>query len=216
MAASEMSDPLNYDSKNLDVLRRDLQDLRGRAREEGLIHSDTQERPAVAAGGGAARRFAQMRAGGTGGAEPGEKGKQLATRILAMLRRSIDDDSPLVPGTDFTEAGVKRLMDHLTAPPKGRRATAPLIERLHKFLTIPGQPGGKLIAGASVERIRMLANLLPQVEKYGWDQVKEQMAKRKENRAKQVEAGAVPAPRPAPPAKQPSTKQKRRSKRATA
>jgi hypothetical protein len=216
MATSEMSDPLDYDSKNLDVLRRDLQDLRGRAREEGLIHSDKPDRPAVAAGGGAARRFAQLRQGGTGGAEPGEKGKQLAARILAMLRRSIDDDSPLVPGTDFTEGGVKRLMDHLTAPPKGRRATAPLIERLHKFLAIPAQPGGKMIAGASLERIRMLGNLLPQVEKHGWDQVKEHMAKRKENRAKQVEANVAPAPRTAPATKQPATKQKRRSKRATA
>lgn len=205
-----MSDTQNYDTKNLDVLRRDLKELRNRAKEEGVIRSDVPEQPKVNAGGGAARRFAAMRRGDAGeNADGAEKGKQLATRILAMLRRGNDDDSPNIPGTNFTEDGVKRLMTQLTEPQKGRRATSPLIQKLHKFLTTP-TGGGKTIAGASLERIRMLANLLPQVEKHGWEQVRAHLAKRKENRAAEAEAEEVAE---APP---PAAARQRRGGRRTA
>lgn len=187
-----MSDAQNYDIKNLDALRRDLKELRSRAKEEGVISTEPVEKPKIGVGGGAARRFAAMRRETDEKTETGDKGKQLASRMLAMLRRGPGDDSPTVPGTHFTEHGVQRLMDQLTEPQKGRRANSPVIQKLHKFLTAP--TGGKTIAGASIERIRMLANLLPQVETHGWEQVRSHLAKRKENRAAEPEQVAEPPP----------------------
>jgi hypothetical protein len=184
-----MNDAQDYDSKNLDVLRRDLEELRSRAREEGVI-SQPAEKPKLAVGGVAARRFAAIQKEASEKGEAREKGKQLATRMLTMLRRSSGDNSPIVPGTDFTEQGVERLMNQLTEAQKSRRATSPLIQRLHNLLTT--STGGRTIAGASVERIRMIGNLLPQIETHGWEQVRSQLAKRKENRAAETEEGAGP------------------------
>jgi hypothetical protein len=198
-----MSNSQNYDTKNLETLRRDLGDLRSQAREDGVLRSDTAEKPSGSTAAGAARRFAAIRRNDNGeGPDAEEKGKQLAARLLAMLRRVDNDTSPMVPGTDFTENGIKRLMDQF-ARPKANRRNAPLIDKLQKFLTT-GPSGGKMIAGASVERIRMLANLLPQVEKRGWGQVRSHLARRKEEKAQPaVEALEMP------PAQRPKRAKKR-------
>jgi len=198
-----MSNSQNYDTKNLETLRRDLGDLRSRAREDGVLRPDTAEKPSGSTAAGAARRFAAIRRNDTGeGPDAEEKGKQLAARLLAMLRRVDNDTSLVLPDTDSTENGIKRLMDQF-AQPKGNRRNAPLIEKLQKFLTT-GPSGGKMIAGASVERIRMLANLLPQVEKRGWGQVRSHLAKRKEEKA-QPAAKALEMP----PAQRPKRAKKR-------
>jgi hypothetical protein len=187
-----MSDTQDYDGKNFDVLRNDLKELRDRAREEGVITGKLPaEKPKIGAGGGAARRFVGIQRESD---ENGERGKQLATRILTMLRRGADDTSPGIPGTHFTENGVRRLMAQLAEPPKGRRASAQLGQKLYKFLSAP--TGGPMIAGASVERVKVLGNLLPQVEKHGWEEVRSHLAKRKENRAAEEEE-PVAAPPPA-------------------
>lgn len=193
-----MSDAQKYDTNKLDMLRRDLKDLRGKARDEGVLKAKNKGEVG-GSGGVVARRFAAMRA-----PEHSDKGKQVATRILAMLRGSERDSSPVVPGTTFTEDGVATLLDKLSSPPKALRAAPPMLHKLHQFLTAE-TPNATMIAGANVERLKVISKLLPQVEQHGWDHVQSLMSQRREQNAGAGEADpdegyleppAAPARRP--------------------
>lgn len=181
-----MSDAQNYDSTNLETLRRDLEKLRAVARDsEGL--KSPGDATSMAVVGPAARRPAVTPSG-----SHDDKDKLIARRLLAMLRRGEGDDSPTVSGTDFTETGVKRLLGQLTSPSKTPAAGQKILQRLHKFLTAPGPKGGEKVSGVSVEKIRRLSRLLEQTEKHGWEQVRARMAERR-NGSSKAPATAIPA-----------------------
>jgi hypothetical protein len=168
-----MSGTQNPGAKNFDSLRRDLKELRAKARESGVISSSVDDVSAPF-GGLSASRQAAMDAMG-----PDDKSKVVAKRLLAMLRRGEGDESRIVPGTNFTEAGVQRLVDRLAAPRK-EAAGEKVYQRLRNFLNRPGRDAGEMVAGVSVEKIRHLARFLEQVEKHGWEQVRAFQEKRGE------------------------------------
>lgn len=186
-----MDEAENFDLKNLDSLRRDLKELRARAREDSAPGPEKTEQP-DAAGGPAWRR-----PGAASAAEPGERGKRLASRLLALLRRGEDDQSPAVPGTDFTEQGVERLLDRLALLPKQSSAAGQFLHNMYRYLTAPPAEGAPMIADVSAEKIQYLSRFLPQIEKHGWNQVRSRMAQIRERPGARGTA-ARPEPKPAP------------------
>ncbi len=108
-------------------------------------------------------------------------GKAGARRLLTMLRRLDGDDSPPVPGTDFTEAGVVRLLAHLRNP--GNRAPARYLQRLRRYLARPVQFGLRVSAGVSVERLQWVARYLKDIEAYGLAHVQSVKAARQGRQA---------------------------------
>jgi glycosyltransferase A (GT-A) superfamily protein (DUF2064 family) len=169
-----MSDTKNPDSSNLEALRRDLQEMRNKARDEGILSAEAVAPMALGGGGVAsAGRQAIMSA-----VDPNDKGKQAATRLMAILRRTETDTSAIVPGTDFTEQGIARMQDLLTASVQKQGTGDNIYVRLQKFLASPAQNGGRVICGIGTEKIRILSHLLEQTEKLGWEQVKAQLAQR--------------------------------------
>ena len=119
----------------------------------------------------------------------GDKGKQAASKMLAMFRRGQDDTSPTVPGTDFTEKGVAKVVKLLAAPRERDGASQKMLQRLHKFLTGPVADDAETVAGVSVQKVRRVARMLQQVERHGWEHVRAHMAKRKS-----AGAGVKPPP----------------------
>jgi hypothetical protein len=111
---------------------------------------------------------------------PQDKGKEGAQRLLAMLTRQEDDQSPGVPGTSFTEAGVVRLMAHLRTP-RSRRFR--YRRRLLTYLTRPVAMGVRTAAGISVERLQMVHRQLVQLQAMGWDRFQATRAAKRARRA---------------------------------
>lgn len=145
-----------YDTTNLHALRQELKRLNDDALEAGLIAP--REGRSGAPAPGAPLERAQTRST--------DKGKAGARRLLMMLARGTDDESPAVPGTDFTEAGVVRLLAHLHKPrSRGRR----FLHRLRRFLTRPVAAGMPTSAGVSVERLQVVSRQLLEIEARGWD-----------------------------------------------
>jgi hypothetical protein len=182
-----MSDAQHYDMKNLEALRRDLQEIRTEAQADGTIAPRAGKRagPMAAA---AARRPAPAQP-----VSPEAKGKQVATRMLATLRRVENDNSPIIRGTDFTEAGVKRLLNLLTSPKRRSDAADRALQRIHRFITAPAPAGVQTISGVSADKVRALSRLLEQIEQNGWDAVRSQLTERREKSAAAGTAGAAPA-----------------------
>lgn len=186
-----MGDTQQYDAKNLEALRRDLRDLRAEAQEDGVLTPRGSKR----SGAGARRRAAAPAAAETGpasadGESSGGKGKQVASRMLAALRRVENDDSLNVRGTDFTENGVKRLLVLLNSPRRRSGAADRILQRFQRFLTTPVPNSMQKIAGVSAEKIRLLSRLLEQIEQHGWDAVRSHLTERRERAAASEQSGA--------------------------
>jgi hypothetical protein len=195
-----MSDAPNSDRPTIEVVRRDLQALRSKARAGGILGSKVGDARAPAS-----RRDSTASADGDTG-EAGEKGKQAAGKLLTMFRRSPDDTSPTVLGTDFTENGVARVLNLLTAPRQREGTSQNIQQRLHTFLTAPVADGAETVAGVSVQKVRRVARMLQQIEKHGWDHFRAHMAKRRGDggganpraayEAKLIEPTSTAEPRP--------------------
>jgi hypothetical protein len=150
----------DFDTTTFNALRSELQRLNEAALKDGLI----------------APRNGLPQLPNTSRPEPTEdsvsadRGKAAARRMLAMLAREEGDDSPAVPGTPFTEAGVVRLLAHLRrrAKPRGG-GSHPLAQRLNRFLARPISMGVRTSAGVSVERLQVAFSQLQEVEANGWN-----------------------------------------------
>lgn len=187
-----MSETQAYDTRNFDLLRDDLEQLRNEARVEGVF---AKRGSAGRTDEGASRRL------GTGSLRAStDKGKQMARRMRAILRRAANDVSPMIDGTDFTEDGIKTFLSQLTAPRKKARAADRAIQNIHKFITAPPPKGAQTAVGVSVDRVRQLARLLERIEQHGWEQVRLALAE------KRTAAKAAP---PAQPKRPPPAKRKR-------
>jgi hypothetical protein len=135
------------------------------------------------------------------GSDSPDRGKAAAQRMLAMLARDEGDDSPSVPGTPFTEAGVVRLLAHLRRRAKPRSGGShPLAQRLNRFLTRPVSMGVRTSAGVSVERLQVAYSQLQEVEANGWNHFQSVRSARRSGAATtalapKVIEGAANAPR---------------------
>jgi hypothetical protein len=162
---AKMSDIQEVNTKKVDSLRADLKDLRERARETGVL------KPA-----GTVSRRTRRSAAET--VEATEKGKAAAARIRAMLQRGENDESAIIAGTNFTEDGVRRVIELLIAPRKQPVKSQRIFEWLHRFLTSPVQDGEQMVAGVSAVKVRRLSRLLQQIETHGWEQFRSRRAER--------------------------------------
>ncbi|MBS0559850.1 MAG: hypothetical protein JSR21_07330 [Proteobacteria bacterium] len=160
-----MSETQKSPTKNVDALRRELRELRGKAREDGMTGAIVDDWTGTGLAPGS--RKAVMDA-----INQEDKSKSAATMLLTLLRRVDKDDTPLVPGTNFTEAGVQRLLRQMQLPKYKTGPAGKIIQRLHTYLTKQAKPGSIQVAGVSIERLRQLAGLLEQIEKHGWEQAK--------------------------------------------
>jgi hypothetical protein len=149
----------NYDTTNLGALRRELDLLNEAAVQSGLIASNDNELELAVLSDYAA-------------AESLDLGKAGARRLLAMLRRQPGDVSPVVAGTDFTEAGVVRLLAHLNKRRKRAQFGNRFLRRLLRFLARPVPMGARTSAGIGVERLQRVSRYLHKIEAYGWNQVR--------------------------------------------
>ena len=163
-----------YDTTNLRTLRRELQRLNDAATKDGLIARQAGSPEARTAAAPANRMHAGSSGEDTapapdapaelGPAASTDAGKARAKRLLAMLGRFEGDESPPVPGTDFTENGVVRLLAHLRRP---RSQQNPFLQRLHRFLVRPVSMGVRTSAGVGVERLQRVSHLLLRIEAHG-------------------------------------------------
>ena len=167
-----MDDGPGYDTSNLQALRQELRRLNIAAIETRLLPplGGRHQRPSVSAASEAARPASTR------------NGKAGAKRLLSMLRRSEGDDSPPVPGTDFTEAGVVRLLAHLRHA--GNKKPARYLQRLRRYLARPVQFGMRVSAGVSVERLQWVSRYLRDIEAYGLDHVRMVTAARRGRQAR--------------------------------
>ena len=169
-----MDDGLGYDTSNLQALRQELRRLNIAAIETRLLPPlRSPNRRAAAGGASEAPRPASAR-----------NGKAGAKRLLSMLRRLEGDDSPPVPGTDFTEAGVVRLLAHLRDA--GNKKPARYLQRLRRYLARPVQFGLRVSAGVSVERLQWVSRYLRDIEAYGLDHVRMVTAARRGRQARSL------------------------------
>jgi len=160
-----MSDTQKAPTKNVDALRRELRELRVKAREDGMTGAIVDDW----VGGGLAlgSRKAVLDA-----VNQQDKSKSAATMLLTLLRRVDKDDSPLVPGTNFTEAGVQRLLRQMQLPKYQNGPTGKIIQRMYNYLTKQTNGDAIAVAGVSIVRLRYFAGFLEQIEKHGWEQAK--------------------------------------------
>ena len=142
-----------YDVANLCALRRELSRLNDVARKDGLIvHRD------VGSNDQPARPVKRGRRG------PARTGKAVAQRLIELLGPLGDDRSPLVPGTNFTEDGVVRLLAHLRKP---RMLRYLFFQRLLSYLVRPVAKGMRASAGISVERLQIVSRQLLEIKAHG-------------------------------------------------
>lgn len=146
-----------YDTANLEGLRLELKRINEDALRTGLLHPP---RSALSEPGPSARKARR---------HASKKGKAGAARMLALLGRIPGDESPPVPGTDFTESGVVRLLAHLSKPQDHPRVGYAFLQRLRRFLTRPLQMGVRTSAGVSVERLRLVGRYLKMIETHGYE-----------------------------------------------
>ncbi len=170
----------SYDTTNLHALRRELDRLNDAAVKSGVI-------PSRDAGGDldvVSDRLA---------AQPVDLGKAGARRLLEMLCRISGDESPMVPGTEFTEAGVVRLLAHLRRPRKRAQYGNRFLGRLLGFLTRPLPTGMQTSAGIGVERLQRVWRYLREIESYGWNHVQAVAVARRRKRQLLISRKDVPA-----------------------
>jgi hypothetical protein len=140
-----------YDTNRLRTLRRELDHLNAAAAKSGLI---------------AIRNFplrSEFRQAGSS-----DLGKTGARRLLGMLARIEGDVSPAIPGTEFSEDGVVRLLAHLRKPRVRVQRGNRFFRRLLTFLTRPVSSGMRTSAGVSVERLQLISRHLLEIEAHGW------------------------------------------------
>jgi hypothetical protein len=157
-----MSGTEDFDLTNFDRIRRELAELQNAAAKDGTLLPE-----ATASG----RLPAPPRS-----LQDKERGKQLVSRMLTMLRRGKNDESPVVAGTNFTERGVGRLLRQLASPPQSVGSAQPVLQRLHQFLITPPRGETQMVAGASAEKIKALGRLLLDVEQHGWQQARSRLS----------------------------------------
>lgn len=123
-----------------------------------------------------------------------------ARRLLAMLQRQDQDESPDVAGTSFTEAGVERLLAHLNTRRKkqGGGAWRRFIQRADRYLKRPVPLGIRTVRGVGFDRLQVLARHLEEIETGGWERFQAARAVRRRKVAPPLpltrdEASAEPA-----------------------
>ena len=155
-----------YDVTKLHGLRQELARLNEAALKDGLIGhrhfkiAMPSQQPIVER-----RRNTSSRAG-----------KASAQRLLDLLGPAEDDRSPLVPGTNFTEDGVVRLLAHLRKP---RLLRYRYLQRLHSYLIRPVAKGARASAGVSVERLQAVSRQLLEIKARGWYRFRSMRAARR-------------------------------------
>lgn len=221
-----MDAEFDYDTTNLQALREELKLLNTAALEDGLI-SMRDGWPVTPRARRAAAVVRTAKARATPATTPAtsktsskskakgpspETGKAGARRLLTIARRGEGDGSPAVAGTDFTEAGIVRLLAHLR---KRRSKGFRFLHRLHQFLIRPVQPGIRTSAGISVERLQLVARQLLEIEAHGWHQFRARV-ERRGKRAPAADRTAKPARRAkAKPVAKSTRKAKSTPKKAT-
>jgi hypothetical protein len=165
-----------FDMTKLDALRRELARLNAAAVQQGLLRPRATAGSTPPVSAPALSRSAAARS-----ADQGRKG---ARRMLTLLGRIPGDESPPVPGTEFTESGVVRLLAHLRKPHKRHRFR----QRLLRFLTRAMPLGVRTSAGVSTERLRLVGRYLMQIEQHGWQHVKAVRAARRRNPTRRATA----------------------------
>jgi hypothetical protein len=169
----------HYDTANLEALRLELKRINEDALCTGLLHPPRSAPPEPAPSTRKARRGSS------------EKGKAGAARMLALLGRISGDESPPVPGTDFTESGVVRLLAHLSKPHDRPRVGYAFLQRLRRFLTRPLQMGIHTSAGVSVERLCLVGRYLKMIETHGYEHFQAYRAARRGRLVQTARAAAA-------------------------
>lgn len=96
---------------------------------------------------------------GEAGSEKRQARKKMVRKIHDLLSKTPADDSGLVEGTPFSQAGVTRLMDTLNKrAEKTDTAGGKIAASMVKFLAKEGE-SGKTINGASVEKLQWVAKM---------------------------------------------------------
>lgn len=167
-----------FDTARLEALRVELRQINEDAVRTGLLHPPGSARAEPAPAARKARR------GGPG------KGRAGAARMLALLGRIPGDQSPPVPGTDFTESGVVRLLAHLGKPHDRPPVGYAFLRRLHRFLSRPVQMGVRTSAGVSVERLRLVGRYLKMIETNGYEHFQAYRAARRGRLAQTARSAA--------------------------
>lgn len=144
--------------------------VRAKAGKAGTLSSTKAGRSTAkagkAAGAKALRAAAARDTQARSAVAPRDKSRAGARRLLVMLRRIDGDDSPPVPGTDFTEAGVVRLLGHLR---RRKSQGFRFLRHLYRLLTRPVALGMRTSAGIGVERLQLVGRQLEEIEIHGWD-----------------------------------------------
>lgn len=147
-----------YDTTNLHALQDELRRLNATALAEGLLGKGP--RPAEAATEPAAPSKASQK-----------RGKAAARRLLAIGGRLEGDDSPAVPGTEFTEAGVVRLIAFLRRRRGRAGAWSRFLARVQRALGRPVSLGQLVVAGVSLTRVQVVYRQICEVEAHGLAQL---------------------------------------------
>ena len=160
-----MSAEPGYDTSNLRALQEEVRRLNEAALESGLFST-----PASAGVG--RRRATGDGAPGTSQNPPRKKaernrGKGAARRLRSVAGRTEGDDSPEVPGTTFTEAGVVRLLSQLRRRRKRPGPWTRFLVRMERALSRPVPLGQHTIAGISLARLQVVSSQLEQIEARG-------------------------------------------------
>lgn len=169
LGASRLEPGAGYDVANLSALRKELARLNETAWKDGLVMRRD--------GGSEVRSGRPVQRVRRGSARTGKVG---ARRLIEMLGPVGDDRSPLVPGTDFTEDGVVRLLAHLRKP---RMLRYRFFRRLLSYLARPVAGGVRASAGVSVERLQVVSRQLLEIKARGWYQFQSIRAARRGGQA---------------------------------
>lgn len=115
--------------------------------------------PKFAAGGANGIAGSRVAAGGIA-AGVGQAQRQMLGKLRHMLANTPADARGLVPGTDFSQAGVARLMQmlHQRAAAPGAQGGKMATRVLEMIAAAPGETG--VIDGASLQKLRALASRL--------------------------------------------------------
>ena len=172
-----MTAELGYDTTNLRALQDELRHLNAAAFAEGLLGDVPKPRTEAADAAPPEPSKASRR-----------RGKAAARRLLDLAGRVEDDDSPDVPGTRFTEAGVVRLLAHLRRR-RGRGGAWPrFLARIGRSLARPVSFGQHVVAGVALARLQIVCRQLLEIERHGLAHL---TARRAVRRGRVAEASAL-------------------------
>lgn len=88
--------------------------------------------------------------------------------ILAPLNEKDHPGEPVIPGTNYTETGVKRLLALLKQRSETPGAVARIVAGwLLAFLTRPPQRGQLMVAGANLDQLKQITDLLERQQTQG-------------------------------------------------